>query len=145
MIKILNLSKEMVLKNIEELIEIDKIIETNERWNEQHFLKELKGKWDYSFIAILNEEIVGFIICSIKNTHTLHIHRLAVRKDQQKKGIGMKLINKIIDSVINNSNDVKDITLKIDENNKSVQKFYEKFYFRHICVEENNYIYRRIL
>ena len=145
MIKILNLRKEIILENIEELVKLDQFIEIGERWGNEHFLMELDGKWDNSFAALVREKIVGFIICSLKSKNTLHIHRLVVNKEYQKIGVGTQLITQVINRLSTINNNISYITLKVEKNNTLLQKFYEINKFKRLNIENKNYIYRRIL
>ena len=143
--KNLKLTKKIVLKNIKELVDLDQVVETNERWGHDHFLMELAGKWDNSFAVFDGEKIIGFIVCSIKIMDTLHIHRLAVKKEYQKMGVGTQLIGQVIDRLEKECSNISFITLKVGKINYYAQKFYEKNGFRRLSIENTNYIYRRML
>lgn len=136
------LTKEIVLDSIGELVEIDKNIKTDERWDERHFLMDLAGKWENSFIILQDNKIAGFIICSVKNGDILHIHRFAVKKEYQGKGIGTMLLEHVFKNANNN---IKCVSLKVSKNNRPLQKFYENRGFKRCSMEGNNYIYRRRL
>ncbi|MCQ1535493.1 GNAT family N-acetyltransferase [Methanosarcina sp. KYL-1] len=139
---IIKLTKEILLENIEELIEIDSVIKINERWRHENFLVELNGKWDNSYVALREDTVAGFIICSIKNERTLHIHRFAVRKEFQNMGVGTQLITKVINST---NHKLNSITLKVKTDNATAHNFYEKSGFKRAYSENENYIYQRLL
>lgn len=134
------LTRKNLIENIRELIEIDHVIKADDQWDEEQFLLELDGKWSNSFIALINKRIVGFIICSKKNKNTLHIHRLAVRNEYTRKGVGTQLIEKVINNADIN---LEYITLKVRDDNKNGQQFYEKCKFYKFFHEDDKYIYRR--
>jgi len=136
------LTKEMLLENIGALTEIDSVIKTDERWGHENFLVELNGKWDNSYVALKEDIIAGFIICSKKNESTLHIHRFAVREEFQHMGVGTQLITKVIGST---SSKINRITLKVKADNNVVQNFYTKLGFKYINSEDKNYVYERLL
>lgn len=138
--EIVKLTREMVLKHLCDLIEIDRIVKADDQWDDKSFLLELVGKWNNSLAALLSGKIIGYIICSIKNNDTLHIHRIAVKEKYQKNGIGTELIERIIK---NSNNIMKYIILKVRKDNIAAQKFYEKHGFRRVYLEGNNYIYIR--
>ena len=135
--RIMHLNKKMALENINRLIEIDRII-LDDPWTEDNFLMELKGKWEYSLVALENTNIVGFVICSVKGEN-LHIHRLVVAPKYQKRGIGAALL----EHLFTNSDRLKYITVKTRKCNTNAQKFYERWGFKRIGTEGPNYVYKR--
>lgn len=130
--KIKKLTKKVLQENIDDLMKIDQVIDEENHWEYENFFIELYGKWDNSYIALKDEFIQGFIVCSIKNKNRLHIHRLAVKKESQSTGVGAQLINEVINS---RSNDIRLITLKVNISNKIAQSFYTKFGFELECLE----------
>lgn len=136
------LTKETLLANIEILTEIDSVIKIDEHWGHENFLIELNGKWDNSYIALEENIIAGFIICSKKNKNTLHIHRLAVREKFQFMGIGTRLIANVINST---DSEINRVTLKVKADNITAQRFYVKVGFKYSYTEDKNYVYERLL
>ncbi|MHC1755339.1 MAG: GNAT family N-acetyltransferase [Methanosarcina sp.] len=139
---ILKLTKGMISERISEFIEIDKVINTDERWQYDNFIIDLDGKWDNSYVFFSGSEIAGYIICSIKNKESLHIHRLAIKQKYQRKSIGRELINEVFR---NADKYIKYITLKVRKDNIIAKRFYEKNNFRNICLMGDNNIYRKDL
>lgn len=139
---ILKLTKRMISEKISEFIEIDRVINTDERWQYDNFIIDLDGKWDNSYVFFADSRIVGYIICSIKNKESIHIHRLAIERECQNKGIGSELINEIIKNV---NEGTKYITLKVRKDNIIAKKFYEKNKFKNIGLIDDNNIYRKDL
>lgn len=136
------LTKKTLIENIGELIEIDSAIKIDERWKNENFLIELYGKWDNSYVALRENTITGFIICSIKNETTLHIHRFSVREEFQNMGVGTQLIT----AVINSANiKINRITLKVKVDNIRAHNFYDRFGFKYLDSENKNYVYERLL
>lgn len=138
----LKLTKGMISERILEFVEIDKVINTNEKWENENFMIDLDGKWDNSYVFFVGSEIAGYIIGSMKSKENLHIHRLAVKKEYQSKGIGSELINNVIK---NADKSTKYITLKVRKDNIIAKRFYEKNSFRNICLMGENNVYRRDL
>ncbi|MBF0236081.1 MAG: hypothetical protein HQM12_00125 [SAR324 cluster bacterium] len=54
----------------------------NQQWTEQHYLRDLPGKWKYSLCALDTTYncIVGFLITSLWENN-LHLHRILVDSD----------------------------------------------------------------
>lgn len=137
--KILPLTQRIIFKNIEHLIAIDKtIIDEEGTWVLDNFLRDLYHKWDYSFIAIENNLIVGFIICSIKE-NDLYIHRLAILPEFQCKNIGKKLLDLI--NKLGIKNEFESIKLQVKKFNINAQRFYEKNEFEMKGFNGPNIIY----
>ncbi len=89
-----------------------------------------------------DEKVIGFIIYDFKDKKCL-IKWMAVRKDKQRKGIGKKLIEKLID--ICKKNNIKEIeidTLADTENYKPYEKtrgFYHAIGFKDVKVIKKGY------
>ena len=106
-------------KNVDEFVSIIKNV-PNEYWSNDHFLKDLNGKWEYS-IGINNADIlVAFIIASIKE-NSIHIHKFMVREGFRSQGFGKILLDHFISIT---SNNFKSITLKVYKENQKAIEFY---------------------
>jgi ribosomal-protein-alanine N-acetyltransferase len=127
--KIVKINKKFVGENVERLKEIDKVIWDEEgNWTEKKFLKDLKGKWNYSF-AIKEEDLVGFAICSLKNKE-LYIHRFAIAREYQGKNYGSKLLEHILKTC--KESGIDSLGLQVKKFNLRAQKFYEKHGFERV-------------
>ena len=143
MIRVIKLNKEYLIKNIEKFKEIDKVIWDEEgNWTDEKFLKDLKGKWDFSFAVEVDDEPTGFAICSIKE-NDLYIHRFAVAKGRQNKGMGSKLIEYILENCKENRIGV--VNLQVKKINMRAQRFYKRYNFKRIGERGLNYIYRKVI
>ena len=138
--RIVRLSKKKVSDNINRLMEIDKVI-LDEPWVEDNFLMELKGKGEHSLVALEDANIVGFVICSMKEEN-LHIHRLAVSPEYQGRGVGTLLIEHVFINC-NEHDLIKYITVKTKKDNENAQRFYEGHGFKRIGTDGPNYVYKR--
>ena len=66
-----------------------------EQWIDENFLYDLPDKWQLSFFSSNDtHDVMGFIIASSK-TEAIHIHRLAVDRHFQSKGIGQQLVEMV--------------------------------------------------
>ncbi|WP_440954688.1 GNAT family N-acetyltransferase [Methanosarcina sp. Mfa9] len=131
-----HLEKEMVLKNLDDLIKIDREI-PDDPWKIDNFLIDLDRKWEFSLVALENSHIIGFLICSLKNNQ-IHIHRIAVLAEYQNKKVGSALISSLFDECYEHN--IKRITLKVKNVNSGGHKFYKKYGFKIIGVENSRYI-----
>lgn len=124
--KIVHLNREKALANIGRLIEIDKII-PDDSWTVDNFLMDLDRKWEFSLMALENDHTMGFLICSTKENN-LHIHRIAVSPECQRKKVGSVLIEHLLADCYKSH--INSITLKVRDFNTNAQRFYEKLEFK---------------
>ena len=92
--KIINLDKNFVIDNFEQLKEVKKgcKIEENYPWTLENFLMEINNKWKYSLAYLSeNNEITGFIIASEKIEGIIHIHSFYTKEKYRGTGIGSRL------------------------------------------------------
>jgi ribosomal-protein-alanine N-acetyltransferase len=141
--KIVRLDKETILENIDRLIEIDSTIFDEEgTWTLDNFLMDLDHKWDYSLVVFIGNQIIGFIVCSVKEGN-LHIHRLAILLEYQGKKIG----NRLLDCICNlcAKHRLKCVTLQVKKFNINAQRFYEQYGFEKIGSNMPNYVYKKVI
>lgn len=108
-------------ENIQEFIEILKD-EPGEYWQEEHFSKELFGKFDISMIALYNNTLACYIIASIKQEGA-YIHKFMTSGKYRSKGIGSRL-QYAFESKVKKLN-LQRIFLTVLSENESALKFYE--------------------
>jgi len=141
--RIIKLNQRLIRENIERLIEIDSIIIDEEgTWTLDNFLMELNHKWDYSFAMLVDDQIVGFIICSVKG-NSLYIHRLAVLPEYQGKKIGSTLLKYICEICLKQN--MNSVTLQVKKFNIEAQRFYERHGFERIGSNGPNYVYKKVI
>ena len=139
--KILHLDKEMVTENMNRLMEIDRTI-MDDPWTVYNFLMDLEGKWEFSLVALENNIIIGFLICSVRGNN-IHIHRIAISPEHQRRKVGSALIEHLVTDCYKSG--INSITLKVRDSNINAQKFYEKLGFRKIVSHGFRYLYEREL
>ena len=139
--KVVHLNKEMAFEKINDLIEIDRII-PDDYWTSDNFLMDLDSKWEYSLVALDNDLLVGFLICSAKENN-LHIHRIAVSPDYQGKKVGSALMEHLFANCYNSG--IKSITLKVQDFNIGAQIFYEKRGFKKVTPHGSRYLYKKVI
>ncbi len=130
-IRILKLTPNFIEKNIKVF---EGIISDNfkEYWKRKEFLMELEGKWDYSIALMLQEQIIGFIIASIK-FDKVHIHKFAIHQNYRGQKYGKLLLREFENIVIMK---FAAITLKVYEENIPAIHFYYRENF--IKISQNN-------
>lgn len=140
--KIIHLNKETALANINHLMEINKVLDLDP-WTVDNFLMDLYGKWEYSLSALENNQIVGFLICSVKKNNILRIHKIAVLPKYQRKKIGSTLLKNLFINA--HEFGIERIALKVKKSNVNVQRFYEQLGFKKIKTNGCRYIYARVI
>lgn len=139
--KIVRLRKKVAEENIGRLIQIDGVVPESS-WTASNFLMDLPSKWEHSFIALEHDQIVGFVICSSDGSN-LHIHRIAVSTECQRKGIGTKLVKHVLARCTHPG--INTVTLKVEQSNLSAQKFYKRIRFGKVASEGLRYIYKKVV
>ena len=104
-------------------------------WTKEILRDCILYKYD-SFVVVLNDNLVGYIISKITYPET-HILNLTVKKNFRKKGIGKALIELIIsDARLKNS---ENIILEVRANNTDAQSLYKKLNFEIIGTRKDYY------
>ncbi len=95
-------------------------------WNSEILRNELENENSYYLVAKQEDTIVGFV--GIKSVFDeADIMNIVTRKDFRNKGIGTAILSYIIDFA--QLNNIKRITLEVNENNFSAIHIYEKLGF----------------
>lgn len=128
------LSKEKMKKYKDQIIRIDNSIAASmgkvystEQWNEDNFLCDRTGKWEYSFFVVENGVVEGCTIITEYRHNHLHINRLFVNPIVAKRGIGTLMAMHL--NAIARDDVVKEINLFVNSSNKNAIEFYEKNHF----------------
>lgn len=121
---ILPLSPDTVLARVNELKSILKQVDY-QYWEYKHFIKDLPGKWEYSFYATDNvsNQILGFIVCSVKDHRILHEHKLFITKSMHRLGMGSRLLLSSVRQGIKNG--LKEYSLNVYRESIPAIKLYQ--------------------
>ena len=104
-------------------------------WTKEILRDCILYKYD-SFVVVLNDYLVGYIISKITYPET-HILNLTVKKNFRKNGIGKALVELIIsDARLRNS---ENIILEVRANNTDAQSLYKKLNFEVIGTRKDYY------
>jgi ribosomal-protein-alanine N-acetyltransferase len=123
--------------NLNEILEIEKnVFEKKETFPKEYFL-ELSKRWPEGFlVARIDRETVGYAIGE-KNKDSGLIISIAVKKEWRRKGIGRKLIEKLLENF--KKEGMKIVFLHVREENKEAINFYRALGFKIIELVENYY------
>jgi ribosomal protein S18 acetylase RimI-like enzyme len=94
--------------------------DTDARENIQSFLKRNEG---LSFIALLDDKIVGLALCGHDGRRG-YIHHLAVHRNYRHRGIGRVLVNQCLDAI--RMRGIEKCHIFVYSNNSEAISFWEK-------------------
>jgi len=148
--KVIALTKEIMKQYLPQIVELDRsLIEkmgelySNISWDEENFLLDLKGKWNYSKIVFKKENLIGFWVVSTIIPRNIHTHRVAIEPTYQGKGIGKIMFHAIIDDVLKRDK-IDYMTLEVNTQNINAVNFYEKLGFIRMKKPQiNNYLLKK--
>ena len=120
---------------INDLDEVLKIEEENFKhaWSRDYFEGELKSEFTFFMVGILNDKVVAYI-----GYTGMEIINLAVATNMQRKGIGEKILNTLIDA-LKQCNITDKVWLNVRPSNTAAIKLYEKLGFQHIATDKGYY------
>jgi ribosomal-protein-alanine N-acetyltransferase len=123
MIEIIPMTKE----HINEVSELEAICFYT-AWSKEDFIKEItENKLAIYYVAILNGTVIGY--CGMWHiVDEGHITNIAVLPENRRTGVGTKLVQKLIDSAIEQG--IVGLTLEVRIGNLSAQKLYTRFGFK---------------
>ena len=108
----------------------------NDFWTYSSFQQELECENSYFIVGKINEEIVGF--AGLKSiVDEANIMNIVVKKDFRHNNIGSMLLENLICYAKNQN--LKTVTLEVNENNLSAIRMYDKFDFNHIGIRKKYY------
>lgn len=124
--------------SISHLEEIKDILSTefDDFWTYSVFKSELENLNSKYFVAIENDEIVGFAGIW-KAIDDMHITNIVTKISKRHLGIASMLLEKLIE--VSKEENVNSLTLEVSENNTYAIKLYEKYNFKKIGLRKNYY------
>ncbi|MBN1184050.1 MAG: GNAT family N-acetyltransferase [Bacteroidales bacterium] len=120
------ISRELLASDFDDFIAVSDGTE-HDNWGKDQYMLDLEGKWEHSMVAYFNRLLAGYIIVSIKDNDTLHIHRFIVNNNIRGQGTGKAMLNELEKTI---SSYFKKLTLKVYEDNVKAIAFYEKNGFK---------------
>ncbi len=128
------LINEMTLSH---LLQIKDILSTefDNFWTYTIFENELKNPNSKYFVALLNNEIVGFAGIW-KAVDDIHITNIVTKITKRHMGIASKLLENLINIA---KNEKLNLTLEVKQSNINAIKLYEKYNFKKVGLRKNYY------
>ncbi|MCK4385170.1 MAG: ribosomal protein S18-alanine N-acetyltransferase [candidate division Zixibacteria bacterium] len=128
--------QKMSQEDVEEVATLEKIC-FSDPWKRETFMEELQLKLAIPFVVKLEEKVVGYT-CLWYLDDQLEVANFAVSPDHRSKGIGEKLMKRILLEA--KEKGCKSIVLRVRESNKTAINLYVKFGF--VEVERRKKYYR---
>ena len=94
-------------------------------WTEQMFVQEVEeNSFSRSYVALDGGRVVGFFVAWFLR-HEVHLLNIAVAQSHQRRGIGRRMLQFLLDM---SANELKDmITLEVRESNEAAIRLYRSF------------------
>ena len=96
-------------------------------WNIDNFLVELPLKWKLSHVALMDERIVGYIICSLRD-EAIYGHKLMVDKHARGKGIARSLWRHCLQ--VGMDEKIEKVMVRIRVENRRSLEFHDRLGFK---------------
>lgn len=125
----------MSTSHLEEIKDI-LLTDFDDFWTYSVFKSELGNPNSQYFVAIQDDEIVGFAGVW-KAIDDMHITNIVTKISKRHLGIASMLLEKLI--AISKEDQVDSLTLEVNENNTYAIKLYEKYNFKKIGLRKNYY------
>jgi [ribosomal protein S18]-alanine N-acetyltransferase len=104
-------------------------------WSLAMFVLELSKPSGFCLAAMVEEELVGYLVCSRYDT-VWHVMNVAVDPDRRRRGIASALLGALLERL-----DAPDaqLTLEVRRSNRGAVELYERFGFRAAGVRRRYY------
>lgn len=122
--------------HIDEIVSIESEESDYPAWGKKGFLKEFENNLSITYLAIIDGNAVGFI--NFRHIDDfIEINSVIVKKEYRKKGVGTKLLEKVINYATENK--CVNIYLDVDEGNTAALNLYSKFGFEFMYKRKKYY------
>lgn len=126
-----------VISDLEDIVHLNRV-SLPENYPVAYFIELIKSWHETSCVAEVDNKVVGYIITRIERASITpwrprgksqaHIISVAVSPDHRRQGIGRKMMNYVIDRVIDMVN-IEKITLEVRESNYGAIQMYKELKF----------------
>lgn len=110
--------------------------EFSESWSLSSIILELENKYSVTFVAIIENSVIGFINGRIIFEQA-YINNIAVHNSYKSNGVGTMLLLQFIEYSKNNN--VLDITLEVRKSNELAISFYHMNGFNKLVLRKDYY------
>lgn len=129
--------RKATLSDLDDIIKIEQEwISEYPCWGKKGFLKEFDKENSFTFVAVVDDIIVGFINFW-DFSDLIEINSVVVSKKFLRRGIARVLLKEVFSYAKDNS--IKRIVLEVNEKNIAALKLYESFGFKMYNVRKKYY------
>ena len=125
---------EIKLKDSKRCYELD--LGTLNLWNHNQWVDELSKKHTKAYGIFDSNKIIGVCVFQIIFNES-ELRFIAINKDHKRKGLGGKLISKLISQC--KQKKIDKIFLEVSNKNKAALKFYDHIGFKTVGIRKNFY------
>ena len=115
----------MGVNDLSDVLSIEKV-SFRTPWSEGIFRDELLSSLCHSYVATLEEKIIGYI-CFAVILDEVHLRNISVHKDFRRRGIASQMLSEMIRT--SQKRGVLWATLEVRRSNSAAIRFYEKYGF----------------
>lgn len=105
-------------------------------WSEHSFVSELENPKSYAFVAIDNDEVIGFAVLSVVLDEGSLLD-IAVDKSYRRKGVAKKLFEAV--QKVAEDNKLSFITLEVRVSGTPAISLYKAMGFEQVAIRKNYY------
>lgn len=105
-------------------------------WSEHSFVSELENPKSYAFVAIDNDEVIGFAVLSVVLDEGSLLD-IAVDKSHRRKGVAKKLFEAV--QKVAEDNKLSFITLEVRVSGTPAISLYKAMGFEQVAIRKNYY------
>jgi len=91
---------------------------------------------DLFYVAVANDEIVGYVV-GAKKSGSGHVISIAIKPEWRRRGVGTRLMEALLNAF--KEKGLKDVRLEVATSNKEAIAFYEALGFRKIDLMKGYY------
>ncbi len=123
----------MIRRDMEQVLAIEQSA-FDDPWDEEAFVAFLRRKNCIGMVAERGDEVLGYMIYEL-HKNQLHLANFAVHKDLQRRGVGMQMMQKLVNKLAAQRRER--IVLDVSENNRPGQEFFKKVGFRATAIKDH--------
>src|SRR5262245_6976760 len=88
-------------------------------WSTEHFARERSKTWGIWLVAVIGDELVGYLFCS-PYEQIWHLEKFAVSPKHRRRGVGTQLMGRLLSDAVA----VLPLTLNVEASNHGAIEFY---------------------
>ena len=121
--------REMISADMSQVMDVEKECFPNDSYTEEQFKYELhENPFGHILVATVDSLVVGFVDFMVTFDSST-INQIAVKESFRKKGVGTRLMGKLVEFLKSQPDEVSFLTLEVRKSNTNAQRFYKKHAF----------------